>query len=476
MDDEFSLRVGRIRYQRAPTAGRLTPSRLARRGRGQKAVAALRQASRSRALRRVIVKARIVRLKPGSAAVRAHLRYLERGAGNPEDAPGRLYDAADECVDGRAFLSRCDGDRHHFRFIVSPEDGADLDLQRFTRELMRQMEQDLGTVLDWVAVDHTDPAHPHSHILIRGRTDRGTDLLISQDYITEGLRLRARELATEELGTLTDRELDEKLLKEISQERFTRMDRQLIGRSRDGVLDLRVPLTSQRTGFREGIAGARLEALRGFGLARPLSRDVWRLSGDLEFELRQRGERGDIIKSMNRALAREGQARGAETFVTHDQEQLPVIGRVIDKGLAGPTEERAALIVDGVDGKVRRVEMPLAAADAIPMRAIVQTGSGATVADHTIADIAGRSGVYDTTEHLRRLGMSGDLVMLPTRLRRMFCSMPRTKAAVAGSNQPRSASSGVSAGGVEWACDRIVAARGEDDRLRWAAGDGRARR
>jgi type IV secretory pathway VirD2 relaxase len=181
MDDEFSLRVGRIRDQRTPPPGRITPGRLARRGRGQKAVAALRQASRGRPLRRVIVKARIVRLKPGSAAVRAHLRYLERGAGDPGDGRGRLYDAADEGVDGRAFLSRCDGDRHHFRFIVSPEDGADLDLQRFTRELMQRMEQDLGTVLDWVAIDHADTAHPHSHILIRGKTDRGTDLLISQD-------------------------------------------------------------------------------------------------------------------------------------------------------------------------------------------------------------------------------------------------------------------------------------------------------
>jgi hypothetical protein len=158
------------------------------------------------------------------------------------------------------------------------------------------------------------------------------------------------------------------------------MDRQLISRARDGVLDLRTPLTSQRTGLREGIAGARLETLRGFGLARPLFQDVWRLSDDLESELRRRGERGDIIKSMNRALAREGQARGPDAFVTHDQEQIPAIGRVIDKGLAGPTEERAALIVDGVDGKVRRVEMSLVAADAIPMRAIVQTGSGATVA------------------------------------------------------------------------------------------------
>jgi type IV secretory pathway VirD2 relaxase len=38
------------------------------------------------------------------------------------------------------------------------------DLKAFARELMGQMEKDLGTKLDWVGVDHwnTDnPARPH---------------------------------------------------------------------------------------------------------------------------------------------------------------------------------------------------------------------------------------------------------------------------------------------------------------------------
>jgi hypothetical protein len=78
---------------------------------------------------------------------------------------------------------------------------------------------------------------------------------------------------------------------------------------------------------------------------------------------------------------------------------------VIDKGLAGVTEERAALIVDGLDGKVRRVEVSLQSSDAIPIGTIVQTGQGATRADHNIAEVAGGSGFYRTDEHLRRLQM-----------------------------------------------------------------------
>ena len=50
-------------------------------------------------------------------------------------------------------------DRHHFRFIVSPEDAGDMtDLKAFTRDLAKQMEiADFGTRLDWVAVDHGIP-------------------------------------------------------------------------------------------------------------------------------------------------------------------------------------------------------------------------------------------------------------------------------------------------------------------------------
>lgn len=50
------------------------------------------------------------------------------------------------------------------------------------------------------------------------------DLIIAQDYVTHGLRLRAKELATLE----TDLELRDKLGAEIAAERFTCIDRVMI--------------------------------------------------------------------------------------------------------------------------------------------------------------------------------------------------------------------------------------------------------
>jgi type IV secretory pathway VirD2 relaxase len=159
-------------------------------------------------MRRVVVKARIVRLKIGSRAALAHLTYLQRDGTTRDGGRGQLYGPDGDQMDGRALMERSQGDRHQFRFIVAPEDGDRLaDLRGFTRDVMRQMEQDLCTRLDWVAVDHFNTGHPHSHVVVRGRDDVDKDLIIAQDYITDGLRLRVQERATLELGPETDQEL-----------------------------------------------------------------------------------------------------------------------------------------------------------------------------------------------------------------------------------------------------------------------------
>src|SRR3546814_20223552 len=81
------------------------------------------------------------------------------------------------------FLKRTVGDRHQFRFIVSAEDGAEYpDLKPYIRRLMAQAEQDMGTKLDWVAVDHFNTERPHTPLVLRGIGDRGDHLIIAREY------------------------------------------------------------------------------------------------------------------------------------------------------------------------------------------------------------------------------------------------------------------------------------------------------
>jgi len=163
--------------------------------------------------RRAVVKARLVRLGArGLPAARAHLRYIQRDGVTREGEPGQLYARDLDQADGKAFLERSGGDRHQFRFIVSLEDGAEYpDLKPYVRRLMGQIEADLGTRLDLVAVDHFNTGHPHTHIMLRGVDARGANLVIAREYIGHGIRARAEELATLDLGPRTDQEIEARL-------------------------------------------------------------------------------------------------------------------------------------------------------------------------------------------------------------------------------------------------------------------------
>jgi type IV secretory pathway VirD2 relaxase len=62
------------------------------------------------------------------------------------------------------------------------------------------MQEDLGTKLDWVAIDQWNTDNPHVHLLVRGVDESGADLVIARDYISRGMRSRAEDLVTASLG------------------------------------------------------------------------------------------------------------------------------------------------------------------------------------------------------------------------------------------------------------------------------------
>jgi type IV secretory pathway VirD2 relaxase len=108
--------------------------------------------------------------------VRTRICAISSATAPRDGARGTLYGPGTDTADGREFLDCGRDDRHQFRFIVAPEDSDRLqDLRGFTRDVLRQMEEDLGTKLDWVAIDHFNTGHPHSHVVIRGKDDLGKD-------------------------------------------------------------------------------------------------------------------------------------------------------------------------------------------------------------------------------------------------------------------------------------------------------------
>ncbi len=327
-------------------------------GRGRAAALALRLRSPGR---RVAIKARVVRhhgSRSRQAPLAKHLTYLKRDGVTRDGADARMFDAHSDQADEGAFAERCGEDRHHFRFIVSPEDAQQMtDLRAFTRELMADAERDLGTALDWVAVDHWNTDNPHVHVLVRGRADDGQDLVISRDYISRGFRSRAEERATLELGPRTEREIHSMLENEIEAERWTGLDRALRAAVDEGsgIADLRPADVVEDPELRRLMVG-RAAKLERLGLAEQVSPGCWSLKPGFEQTLRDLSTRGDVIKTMHRAMVRGGREPDISGFALHGDELSDlVIGRLIERGLQDELRGSAYAIVEGIDGRTHHM-------------------------------------------------------------------------------------------------------------------------
>ena len=354
--------------------------------------------------RRAVVKTRLVRLgTKGMATAKAHLRYIQRDGVTRDGAPGELYSSDRDSADGKAFLERCNGDRHQFRFIVSAEDGAEYpDLKPYVRRMMTQVEVDLGTKLDWVAVDHFNTERPHTHVMLRGVDDRGQNLVIAREYISHGLRERAAELVTLDLGPRTDREIEERLRHDVGQERLTAIDRRLLRRMDTD----RIVGAADRDPFQQSIQAGRLRRLETMGLADDIGGGRYRLADGLDDTLRRMGERGDIVRTMQRELTRRRLDRAGVDQVITGSDAKPIVGRVITRGFSDEYRDRHYLMVDGVDGRVHYVDIGRGdATNATPEGSIVRVSpreAGSRQADRTVAAIAAaHEGRYSVDLHLR---------------------------------------------------------------------------
>ena len=356
--------------------------------------------SLSATCRRATVKVRLVYLKQaGARSTITHLRYIEREGVGREQDNGKAYGPMTDEADLPAFEERGREDRHQFRLIVSPEDAEQLDdLRTYTRHLMGRMEADLDTRLDWVAVNHWNTDNPHTHIVLRGKDDTGKDLIISQAYITRGMRERAAELSTEWLGPRTELEIQRTLLREVDQERWTSLDRMLQREARDGLNHVDQPASDPKLRQQRVLLVGRLQRLQRMGLASEQQPGVWVVHANAEPVLRAMGERGDIIRTMQRAMG--GAQRDLAVFQP-GEESRSVIGRVAGKGLVDELSDKGYLVVDGIDGKAHYVALPAKAELAqYPAGAVVEARGSAEfrAADKTIVALA-VDGLYRTDHH-----------------------------------------------------------------------------
>lgn len=346
-----AAKAGYVR--KGPSLGRGT----GRLGRGR--IARLRARVPANA-RRIVIKARVVRHKGArfrAAPLARHLAYLKRDGVTRDGRDASMFDVQSDQADGDAFAERCEDDRHHFRFIISPEDAARMaDLRVFTRELMQDVAHDLGTAIDWVAADHWNTDNPHIHVLMRGVDDAGADLVIDRDYIREGMRARAAERVTVELGPRSEQEIRTALELEVEADRWTGLDRELQRRADalGGIVDLR-PGGDDAPETRRLLLG-RADKLERLGLAEKQGPSVWSIGAGTEQTLRELSIRTDIIKTMHRAMSLHGRSPDPGALALHAATPGdPISGRLVERGLHDELAGTAYAVIDGADGRVHHL-------------------------------------------------------------------------------------------------------------------------
>src|SRR5215510_6970824 len=157
---------------------------------------------------------------PGKGAHSIRPGYLTKGKGL-EGVDAVLF--GPRAQDAQAFHRTVCEDDHRFTLVISFPEHSGVDRQKFIEGYMRQVEVDLGGPLEWLAANHYDTAHPHTHIVIRGVIE-GEDLYMKKGYLKHGLRERASEMLTKLIGRTRDqvreqvREEERSWLASLSQE------------------------------------------------------------------------------------------------------------------------------------------------------------------------------------------------------------------------------------------------------------------
>src|SRR3546814_15416563 len=122
------------------------------------------------------------------------------------------------------------------------------------------------------------------------------------------------------------------------------------------------------------------------------------------------GERGDIIRTMQRAFAGRGDAPAPADRVIYDPSvsgARGLVGRVVERGLSDELPDRHYLIVEATDGRTHYVDIGRGDAPATlatdPVIVIAPVAPGPRPADRTTVSVAkgnaGRAQGEPTTAH-----------------------------------------------------------------------------
>ena len=190
----------------------------------------------------------------------------------------------------------------------------------------------------------------------------------------------------------------------------TYLDRGLVKKSSKNLVDLSNPVRGQ--GWRAQLERERLGTLCKMGLATAHGGGTWTLSPNLQQTLTRMSERGDIIRGLQRAVSQHAKGRMVDAGAIHNPhspEERAVTGQILSTGVWDDIEDRAYIVMDFTDGRVRCVDIGKS-----EKLAELNTGMIVTInpsvpepkpSDHNIVNLASENqGRYSPSKHM----MSGN--------------------------------------------------------------------
>jgi hypothetical protein len=330
-----------------------------------------------------------------------HVNYLTRDSASKDGERGTFFGAQEERLDGRSVTREWEGDRHHFRLILSPEKGYEIaDMRAYVRDVMQRIERDVGTKLDWIGIEHHNTDNPHAHILFRGRDEQSQDLVLRREYISHGIRQRASEAATDLLGLRTEREMEQAREKEIEAQRFTSLDRTIERHMYERhVIDV---APDAQIGWRRSdrpLVIARLQWLEKMDLAEKIHGTQWQLDPNFKRDLMDLGAHHDIIKQLY------GQLGNRSMYVSREPITHPISGEVVALGRVDEITDKRFVVIREEAGTMHYARVY----DGEPYQSLrigdtAELGRGAQdrreIAQEIIEQAKANDGIYSPTKHL----------------------------------------------------------------------------
>lgn len=135
---------------------------------------------------RSVAKHSYIKGASGAARAKAHVNYIQyrRGEDRENDRPREFFSSDREHIQGREVKQDIDNlDRSKVvahKLILSPG-VQNIDMQKYTRDLLKEVGKEKGLDLDWRAVVHRNTDHDHAHVIVFGKDKNGREVLFDRD-------------------------------------------------------------------------------------------------------------------------------------------------------------------------------------------------------------------------------------------------------------------------------------------------------